>query len=170
MSNSIVRMEMSSISTSARCLSFCSELHFQSKALNKRSHKQLTDDPQPHKRKQVLCVCVKLWEACVRFKLMQGPQGMRTRPCQTAVWRQQAAGSSLTYSGRRSWDSAVRCFFDLRVWNEDEETTGDFQVNSFFLNLHYERDVRQMCVYARVRVQKKWTVKDRYFSISVPLK
>lgn len=35
--------------------------------------------------------------------------------------------------------------FDLRVWKEYEETTGVFEVNSFFLNLHHEKGVREVC-------------------------
>lgn len=112
MSNSIVRMETSSVSTSPRCPSFCSQLHYKSKALNGRSHKQLTDSRQPRENKEIdvcevmrsLCVCV--------FQADARPVGyVHTHPCPTAVWRRQrAAVWTLTFSGRRSWDSAVHWF------------------------------------------------------------
>lgn len=145
MSNSIVRMEMSSISTSLCCLSFCSQLHFKSKALNKRSHRQLTNNPQSHKRKQVF-MCVKLWEACVCFKLMQGLWGMRIHTRQTSVRRQQAAGSPQTFSGTRSWDCAVCCFLTSMCGMRMRNPPGISEANSFFLNVHQGKGVKQVRV------------------------
>lgn len=168
MSNSIVRMEMSSISTSACCLSFCSQLHFQSKVWTSVHTNSWLTIPQPRKKKQVLCVCEVMRSLCVCFELMQGPQGMRTRPCQTAVWRQQAAGSSLTYSGRRSWDSAVRCFL-TSVCGKSMRKPQAFSRSTASSSISITKRAWGKCVHARVHAQK-WINKDGYFSFSVPLK
>lgn len=154
MSNSIVRMETSSVSTSPRCPSFCSQLHYKSKALNGRSHKQLTDSRQPRENKEVWRVWSYEKLVCVRVPSWCKARRVCAHTSMPDSSVKKTAGSCV--DANLLWQKVVglcgSLVFDLRVWNGDEETTGAVEVNSFFLNLTREKE--HVCTSACTRVNK----------------
>lgn len=105
MGNTIVRMEMSSISTSLLVHGLISN-----QRLWTSIHKNSSATISSLTRESRFCVRDVMTSLYLRFKLVQGLQCMRTHSCQTTVWRQRAARSSITFSDRRLWDSAAHCF------------------------------------------------------------
>lgn len=105
MSNTIVRMEMSSISTSLLVRGFISNQRLWTSV-----YKNSSATISSLTRESRFCVRDVMTSLYLRFKLVQGLQCMRTHSCQTIVWRQRAARLSITFSDRRLWGSAAHCF------------------------------------------------------------
>lgn len=112
MSNTTVKMEVSSISTSLSCRPFSfiwNQRPWRSVHINSKKQSPTCED-------KAVLMRVMSREACID---VSGMQGMSTNSCQTIVYRQQETRSSLTFSDRRSWDSAAHCFLTTMCRNED---------------------------------------------------
>lgn len=108
-----------------------SSVSFKKRLWSGRACWRTADQPPPVPQVTAGFICVKWWEACVSNCCKKSR--VDTYTCQTAMHKQQALGSSLTFSDRRSCGLVVCCIFAFWLQIESRRRVCRYKKNNLGL-------------------------------------